>query len=248
MESSTPYKIFLYWLLLVSLMLFGGLVAWDTGALSLILQQDLTRISAVILIVFFVASMHCAWRSFYLARQALMLVRLQQELLQKGSAVGLLSIFPRGSCLAQEYLMGLYQSGDVQDKVLLSEVMAESMRGAHQVGWFIAGVIIKLGLLGTVVGFVLMLGSVSGLDNLDISDIKQLMQQMTQGMGVAMNTTMVGLVCSMALGLQYLLLDRCADRLVVEGVNLGQEYISLSQPEPIQISERDQTAGKQSES
>ncbi|MDO6749982.1 MotA/TolQ/ExbB proton channel family protein, partial [Gilvimarinus sp. 1_MG-2023] len=79
---------------------------------------------------------------------------------------------------------------------------------------FMTGVLVKLGLLGTVVGFMLMLGSVSGLENLDTSDLKVLMQQMTTGMGVAMNTTLVGLVCSILLGLQYLLLDRSADRLV----------------------------------
>ncbi len=93
-------------------------------------------------------------------------------------------------------------------------------------GWFLAGLVIKLGLLGTVIGFVLMLGSVSGLESLDIGDVKQLMQQMTQGMGIAMNTTMVGLVSSMLLGIQYLLLDRSADRFVVETINLGQHWRS----------------------
>lgn len=228
MEHSTPYKIFLLWLLLTSLMLSGVFVVWDMGILGAILQQDITRISTIILFVFFGACVHCAWRSFYLARQALMLAYLQDELVKEDSAVQLLSLFPRGSCLAQEYLVGLYQGRDAQDKVLLSEIMAESLRGTHQVGWFIAGIVIKLGLLGTVVGFVLMLSSVSGLDKLDITDIKQLMQQMTQGMGVAMNTTLVGLISSMALGIQYLLLDRCADRLVVDGVNLGQAFMSVS--------------------
>ena len=135
----------------------------------------------------------------------------------------IIHLFPQGESVIQDYVNGLLSGNSEHDKTLLTEVMAEALRGSHQVGWFIAGLVIKLGLLGTVIGFVLMLRSISGLDNLDISDIKQLMTQMTQGMGVAMNTTMVGLVCSMLLGLQYLLLDRCADGVVTQAIDLGQE-------------------------
>ena len=74
---------------------------------------------------------------------------------------------------------------------------------------------IKLGLLGTVIGFIMMLTSIGGLDSLDIEQVQRLMQQMTQGMMVALNTTLLGLIGSMILGIQYLLLDHCADRLLV---------------------------------
>lgn len=101
----------------------------------------------------------------------------------------------------------------------MAEVMAERARGTHQVGWFITSLMLKLGLLGTVVGFVMMLGSLEGLEQLDISDIKTLMKEMTQGMGVAMNTTLVGLIGSILLGLQFLLLDRHADKLIAATVD-----------------------------
>ena len=115
------------------------------------------------------------------------------------------------------------------DNAIAAEVLAERAKGNHQIGWFVSGVLVKLGLLGTVVGFIMMLGSVSGLENLDTSDIKALMQQMTEGMGVAMNTTLVGLVCSVLLGAQYLLLDRAADRLVVETLGYGQRQPPIPQ-------------------
>ena len=63
-----------------------------------------------------------------------------------------------------------------------------------------------------------MLRSVSGIEQLDTSDIQQLMQQMTLGMGVAMNTTLVGLIASLHLGIQFLMLDRAADRLIADAV------------------------------
>ena len=108
----------------------------------------------------------------------------------------------------------------------MAEILAEKFAGANQVGWFFSAIIIKLGLLGTVIGFVIMLSSISSIDALVVDDIKNLMQQMTQGMGVAMNTTMVGLVCSMLTGIQYLLLDRYCDRVLVDVIErVNQELV-----------------------
>lgn len=225
MQSTTPYKAFLYWLLMISLILFFIGVLWDYDVLSRVLGADSTRISSLILLIFALTCVHCAWRSFFLARQEVMLLHL------RGDSREILTVFPEGHSLLQDYLNALHQRDSDQDKALLAEVMAESIRGSHQVGWFIAGILVKLGLLGTVVGFVIMLSSVSGLENLDLSDIKDLMQQMTQGMGIAMNTTMTGLTASMLLGMQYLLLDRCADRLIVAGIELGQTVVTRSEAE-----------------
>lgn len=109
-----------------------------------------------------------------------------------------------------------------QDSHLLAQVMAERLRGQHEVGWFICGLLVKLGLLGTVIGFVMMLAPVAELKSFDLSDIQGLLQRMTTGMGVALNTTLMGLSCSMLLGMQYLMLDRAADRLVAEAVEFSE--------------------------
>jgi biopolymer transport protein ExbB/TolQ len=229
MSASTAYRIFLYWLILAGLILFSVYVGWDLGVLEIILARDITRISVIVLLLLFFATIHCGYRSWFLTMQLLMAEKLNRCIKENKNCD--IRMFSNGQSLVQEYLEGLQKGDAEQDKVILSEVMAERLRGTHQVGWFIAGMVIKLGLLGTVIGFVLMLSSISGLDNLDISDIKQLMQQMTQGMGVAMNTTMVGLVSSMLLGMQYLLLDRCADQVVTTGVGIGQD---LCANEPVQ--------------
>ncbi|WP_221800042.1 MotA/TolQ/ExbB proton channel family protein [Oceanobacter mangrovi] len=207
MYLPSPWLTFLHWLLLNSLILFAGLLLWQLDILLPMLQQDVTRICALALLVFALASGHCGYRAWWLAREFRNFdaVRLQQPVL---------------ASLSRDYLASL--GADEAQNSVAAEVLAERAKGNHQLGWFVTGVLVKLGLLGTVIGFILMLGSVSGLENLDTSDIKQLMQQMTEGMGVAMNTTLVGLVCSMLLGLQYLLLDRAADRLVVETIRLGQ--------------------------
>lgn len=229
MSSSSAYRIFLYWLLLAGIIVFSVYVAWDLGVLASILSSDITRISVVVLLLLFLTSIHCGYRSWFLTAQLRMAERLKEQLESPGQNSAFM--FSNGKSLVQDYLEALQKGDSEQDKVILSELMAEKLRGSHQVGWFVSGLVIKLGLLGTVIGFVLMLSSVSGLENLDITDIKQLMQQMTQGMGVAMNTTLVGLVSSMLLGMQYLLLDRCADQVVATGVGLGQDFCSATEQE-----------------
>lgn len=113
---------------------------------------------------------------------------------------------------------------------LNGELLAEQFHYQHAFGWFAAGAMIKLGLLGTVIGFIMMLTSIGGLDSLDIEQVQRLMQQMTQGMMVALNTTLLGLVGSMILGVQYLFLDHCADQLLARTMTWVQQ--ANQEPEP----------------
>jgi len=57
--------------------------------------------------------------------------------------------------------------------------------------------------------------------------VQNLLQQMTVGMGVALNTTLLGLVGTLLLGMQYLLVDRAADRLVAQTVHFTESCLSL---------------------
>lgn len=230
MYISISYRTLLYWLLLCSLMFFGFFLSWDLGILQSIIQQDNTRVCIIILLLLAGMSCHCGCRSIYLSKQFKMLDRFYAGHKENGAAQS--KLFPKGKSLAQEYLFSSsYQKdGDAKNqegKSLLAELLVEETSGPHQVGWFVVGVMIKLGLLGTVIGFIVMLSSVSGLENLTIADVKDLMQKMTEGMGIAMSTTLIGLICSMLLSAQYLLLDRMSDRFVALNIRLGDEFKAL---------------------
>lgn len=211
MYQPIAYKTLFYWLLMFSLMLFGLYLCWDLQLLHGLFLQDKTRISLVISAMLIVMTLHAGYRSLFLARQFLMF----DALFSAAESVNSRPRFKPGISIAQDYVSN---TGTLQ-----AEVLAERIRGSHQVGWFVSGAMLKLGLLGTVIGFVIMLSSIRGLETLDLSDIKSLMQQMTEGMGIAMNTTIVGLVGSLLLSLQYLLLDRMADRFLQETLNLGHQ-------------------------
>lgn len=207
MTTNKTHTLFLLWVLLISLTGFGLYMTWHKGMFQWIILTDNTRICVVIVLAYVVGSGLAGWRSIYLSRQSSYFEQICQG---AGN-------FKLGQSICHDYLT--HPLAHPSEGQLMAEVMAERARGTHQVGWFITSLMLKLGLLGTVVGFVMMLGSLEGLEQLDISDIKTLMKEMTQGMGVAMNTTLVGLIGSILLGLQFLLLDRHADKLIAATVD-----------------------------
>lgn len=95
-----------------------------------------------------------------------------------------------------------------------TQLLSERTHGPHETAWWFAAAAIKLGLLGTVVGFIIMSMQLGRIQVFDISEVQTLLKQMTNGMAIALYTTLVGLAANLWLGLQLLLLDRMADKVV----------------------------------
>jgi len=78
----------------------------------------------------------------------------------------------------------------------------------YQTEWFVSEVLISLGMIGTVIGFIFMLYSVFG--NLNIQDtaaIQQSLGSMAKGMGTALLTTLVGLISSVLIKSQLVMVE-----------------------------------------
>ena len=73
-------------------------------------------------------------------------------------------------------------------------------------GWFAADVALKLGLLGTVIGFILMLASIRDITGFDTTSLQSALKAMSGGMAVALYTTLAGLVCNLLLRVQFQML------------------------------------------
>jgi hypothetical protein len=206
-------------------MTFALVVAWDVGFVNLALESDRSGISLAIAVVFAAASLHAAYRAWVLSRELGAAARLVAD-----AAHGEVARV-RGADrethgpsdgLAARHLRRLRRSGQ-GDRVVLLEALREHARGSHDVGWMIADSMFKLGILGTVVGFILMLGSVAESDSLDLASLQSVLLAMSDGMRVALYTTLTGLIAGMLLGFQYLLVDRAADRLVSLVIELGSD-------------------------
>ena len=76
------------------------------------------------------------------------------------------------------------------------------------VGWFISESCLALGMVGTVTGFLIMLGT--AFENVDVTNattLQQALSDMATGMSTALWTTLVGLVCSLIIKVQLVNLE-----------------------------------------
>ena len=64
---------------------------------------------------------------------------------------------------------------------------------------------LKLGLIGTVIGFIIMLGSLSDITTFDVTLLQGVLTTMGSGMGVALYTTLSALVAGVMVAIQYLI-------------------------------------------
>lgn len=109
-----------------------------------------------------------------------------------------------------------WQAEHGRDPDTAGQLLAERSHGPHETAWWFAAATIKLGLLGTVVGFIVMASQIGRMPSFDIDQVQTLLKQMTSGMAIALYTTLVGLIANLWLGLQLLLLDRLADRIAAD--------------------------------
>jgi flagellar motor component MotA len=78
--------------------------------------------------------------------------------------------------------------------------------------WFSSEAMITLGMIGTVAGFLLMLGSAfSNLDVTNIANVQSAIADMAIGMSTALSTTLIGLICSVLIKAQMVILENSWD-------------------------------------
>ena len=192
----TAHKIFLKSLVLFGVISFVFAVLGTEGLLALVIESDRSRLSIVIMLIYVIASVHWLLISWDLSCQ-----RVALDL--GGDAYG--------ESRVAHFLKTLTDAGTRQ-----YEALADRLQNRHTAGHFIADALLKLGLLGTIIGFILMLLPVAQIEDFDTNLVQQLMVQMSAGMAVALYTTLAGLVTSTLLKLQYLLADNALSELLTD--------------------------------
>ena len=110
------------------------------------------------------------------------------------------------SIIAAIYSVTLLSIGYITRKIDLYERDIESY---YEVPWFVSEQILGLGLLGTVIGFMYMLsGDLINTKLENAESVIKLMSTMSLSMGTALLTTATGLIASMLLKSQIVMLVR----------------------------------------
>jgi len=97
------------------------------------------------------------------------------------------------------------------DDYLEEESTANYERLAN-IGWFTSDLCLTIGMIGTVCGFIMMLAGFMNLDVKNVKSVQTLIGQMGYGMSTALYTTLVGLICSALLKIQYFTLGQAISR------------------------------------
>ncbi|MBZ0072587.1 MAG: MotA/TolQ/ExbB proton channel family protein [Gammaproteobacteria bacterium] len=90
---------------------------------------------------------------------------------------------------------------------------------------YIASALVTLGLLGTVIGFIMVLTQVPANAVGDTSQVGKLVAVLTNGMGVALYTTLVGAITNLWLNANYTMLRTGV-------VNLIAAILEAADPDP----------------
>jgi MotA/TolQ/ExbB proton channel family len=221
----------LLWMIFTGLSIFAAVLLWRYGFMRLMVISDRTYISTLIVVLYVITCFHCFWRTRAIAREAEAGRRCRTILSAPGGTnaiEGGTSALPAG--LVSDHIRSLATKAEAQgagpiDQTLLLRSLADRLRGSNGFGAFVSDTLMKLGLLGTIIGFIIMLAPIAGLDAADKVAMKSSMGLMSDGMAVAMYTTLAGLVGSILVRIQYYMLDAATQRVFSDAVMLTETRV-----------------------
>jgi len=235
--SSSDRAPLLRWMIFTGLCVLATVLLWHYGLVRLMLVSDRTYISAIIGVLYAASSLHCLWRTVAIAREgdagrgaAIILVKPDAVLSAMAGAATSSGRDALPPGLVADHIRNLVLKAEVQgfgrvDQTLLLRSLADRLRGSNGFGTFASDTLMKLGLLGTIIGFIVMLAPIAGLDATDRTMMKSSMGLMSDGMAIAMYTTLAGLVGSILLKVQYYMLDAATAQVFSQTVTLTETRV-----------------------
>jgi hypothetical protein len=232
-SESSDFLPVLRWLILMSLTVFGAAVLWHLGLIRLMLETDRTHVSSLILVLFVLTTLHCLTQTWIVSKE-LTAVRSFQDGLHGDR--GFLrapaadpSSAPQGSVIARHVAnlvaKARAQKGRRVDQTLLLRALTDQLRSRERIGLFVSEALLRLALLGTAVGFILMLIPIAGLTAFDAESLRKALAGMSSGMAIALNVTVTGIATALLLKLQYFYLDKAIADLLTTITELTEVHV-----------------------
>tara|TARA_Y100000590_G_scaffold458850_1_gene614488 strand:- start:881 stop:1474 length:594 start_codon:yes stop_codon:yes gene_type:complete len=188
-KTAKPQYLLQRSIILLTVIFFSFYVLYDLNLLNLVFESDRSKISILILGIYAAATFH--W--IYIAKN------LDLEIKGEGKVL--------------EFLNSVESKSSLESQNLL-RILEDELSNRHALGHMVSDVLLKLGLTGTVVGFILMLLPIGEMKDFDPEKIQPLLSSMSGGMAVALYTTLSGLITSTMLKFQYFLLDSSLSKLI----------------------------------
>ncbi len=235
----TEHRVLLQWLTGLSIAVPLIYVAVHKDLFGLLLSNDQSYLSIIILMVFALINLHLLYRVIVISRER-NIADHARRILEENSAIvcdnrslvlGKEQVLP--TSFVTQHLKNLAARFDMEKSVSrnfklqnhLMQVLEKRVLGPQKFGWMLADLMIKLGLVGTVIGFILMLGSVATLEHYDLETMQDLLRSMSGGMQVALFTTLTGLGTGLLLALQYQFLEHHSEALLADIEEMTEVHV-----------------------
>ena len=176
------------------------------GYVTKAIKADITNMVIVILTLFAVGFVLAAYRTFWLSKEL---------------NYSFFKILPNHS-LAKEFLLNSKKL-DASSRSNLAASLRIKL--SSKIGYikFMANTLVILGLIGTVIGFIIALSGVDGSVSSNPEEVSKMVSTLIQGMSVALYTTLVGSICSVWLNICYQIMSTGANKLLSKIIELGEK-------------------------
>ena len=172
-------------LLLLVLIIFGVWILDERGLLAVVLEGDKSQISTVIACLWIISSIYWLYLSKIISDERNSFENME---------------FKNKKLLVSRFFNSLEKN---EDKDVLISAFESEFEKKISYGVVASDVALKLGLLGTIIGFILMLKPIADLNSTSPEDLKIALSSMSSGMAVALYTTLTGLIVSTLLRIQF---------------------------------------------
>lgn len=204
-QTQQPYVLLLQFAV-INLAAFALLTAaYLQGWLSTVVEGDGTGLTIAIFVVFLAGLAVCGYKLHFISRE-LGCVRSFDPCVQSWASTYLAEVDGRGSG-SRAITAGTLRI-KLTDRIVAVRHVANSL--------------VLLGLIGTVLGFIIALSGVDPSSAGNVQTIAPMVTNLIAGMSVALYTTLVGAVTNLWLTVNYRILSAAAVRLATELTALGE--------------------------
>tara|TARA_Y100000996_G_scaffold31272_1_gene22139 strand:- start:170 stop:844 length:675 start_codon:yes stop_codon:yes gene_type:complete len=196
-------QLFTRWLFFISSLIVFIYILIFYGFIAEIINNDFTFISILIMIIFIVFTIHIGMQIKKV--DSILLLFYNQN--SKDDLEKLLILLNK-NCSNNYYAYSVHTYfKSMFDPISDNDNLEMKITKYSDTAWYVVDLLIKLGLVGTVIGFIIMLSSIVTIENFDLSLMQTLLQKMSAGMMIALYTTLTGLVSSILLAFQNKILE-----------------------------------------
>ena len=196
-------QLFTRWLFFVSSLIVFIYILIFYGFIAEIINNDFTFISILIMIIFIVFTIHIGMQIKKV--DSILLIFYNQD---SRDDLDKLLLLLNKNCSNNYYAYSVHTYfKSMFDPISDNDNLEMKITKYSDTAWYVVDLLIKLGLVGTVIGFIIMLSSIVTIENFDLSLMQTLLQKMSAGMMIALYTTLTGLVSSILLAFQNKILE-----------------------------------------